>query len=67
MAGALLPASVEGGDPHDLVLGDGAQLDDPWAYDERYLFPTGDIQRKPYWEWERSRHRAAHVTQLGVL
>jgi hypothetical protein len=50
MAGALLHASLKHGDPHGLLLGDGTQMDDPWAHDERGLFPTGGIQRKPGWE-----------------
>jgi hypothetical protein len=49
MAGAVRHASVERGDPHGLVLDDGAQMDDHLAHDEWYLFPTGAIKRKPHW------------------
>jgi hypothetical protein len=47
LARALLPAHVERGDPHGLLLDAGEQLDDPWAHDERGLCPPGGIQRKP--------------------
>jgi hypothetical protein len=67
MAGALLPASVEGGDPHGLLRDDVEQLDDLWAHDERGLVPTDGIQRKPDWQWERDRHHTPHVIHLATL
>jgi hypothetical protein len=50
MAGALLPASVERGEPLYLLLDNGEQMDDPWAHDERGLCPTGGIERKLCWQ-----------------
>jgi hypothetical protein len=44
------------GDPGGLLLDDGEQLDDQLAHQEQCLFPTGGIQRKPCWKWERN-HR----------
>jgi hypothetical protein len=43
------------------------QLDDPWAHDERGLFPTGGIERKPCWQGERGIHRPPHITHLEAL
>ncbi len=67
MAGALRHASVERGAPRRLLLDDGEQIDDPLAHDERGLFPTGRIKRKPCWQWDRGRHRTPHVTHLEAL
>jgi hypothetical protein len=50
MAGALLPASVERGDPLLLLRDDGEQVDDPSAHDERGLVPTDGIERKHWWK-----------------
>src|SRR5215472_5297252 len=65
--GALLHARVEGGDPHFLLLDDGEQLRDLWAYDEQGLFPTGGIARKPCWQGNRGIHRPPQVTHLEAL
>jgi hypothetical protein len=67
MAGALRHVSVERGAPRRLLLDDGEQMDDHLGHDEQYLFPTGGIERKPGWEWDRSRHRTAHITHLEAL
>ena len=48
MAGALLQANIERGDPHGLLLDDGEQLDDQAAHDEQGLSPTGGIERKTH-------------------
>jgi hypothetical protein len=41
--------SFERGNPRGLLLDDGEQLDDQLAHDERGLFPTGAVKRKPCW------------------
>jgi hypothetical protein len=46
---------------------DGEQMDDQLAHDERGLFPSGDIQRKPCWKWDRNSHCPPLVTQLPAL
>ena len=62
VAGVLGQASFERGDPRCLLLDDREQLDDHLAHDERGLFPTGGIQRKPCWQWDRSRHRTSPMS-----
>jgi hypothetical protein len=52
----LRQPSFERGDPLDLLLDDGEPLDNRWAHDERGLFPTGGIQRKPCWQRDNGRH-----------
>jgi hypothetical protein len=48
-------------------LDDGEPMDDHLAHDERGLFPTGGIERKPGWQGDRGRHRTPHVTHLEAL
>jgi hypothetical protein len=60
-------ACVERGDPRFLFLDDGEQLDDHLAHDERGLFPTGGVQRKPFWQCDRSGHRASSCDAVGGL
>jgi hypothetical protein len=52
----LRQPSFERGDSHFLSRDDGAQLEDRLAHDERGLFPTGGIQRKPCRQWDKGRH-----------
>jgi hypothetical protein len=52
----LRQPSFERGDPRFLLLDDGEQLNDRLAHDERGLFPTGGIQWKPCWQWDKGRH-----------
>jgi hypothetical protein len=59
MAGVLGQPSFEGGDPLGLLLDDREQLDDQVAHEEWGLLPTGGIQRKPCWQWDRSGHRTS--------
>ena len=49
VAGVLGEASFEACDSPFLLLDDREQMDNHMAYDERGLFPTGGIQRKPCW------------------
>jgi hypothetical protein len=50
MAAALRHASVERGDPQCLLPDDSEEMEDELAHDERGLFPTGGIERKPHWQ-----------------
>jgi hypothetical protein len=59
VAGVLGEARFECGDPPFLLLDDREQMDDHLAHDERRLFPTGGIQRKPCWQWDRSGHQTS--------
>jgi hypothetical protein len=62
VAGVLGQAPFERGHPRSLLLDDGDQLDDQLAHHEPCLFPTGCIQRKPCWKWER-RHRYTLISR----
>jgi hypothetical protein len=54
--GVLGPAGFERNDLDCLLVDDGEQLDDQLTHDERGMVPTGGIQRKPCWQWEKGRH-----------
>jgi hypothetical protein len=56
-AGVLGHAGFERSDLRGLLLDDREQMDDQLAHDERCLFPTAGIKRKPCGKWERRRHR----------
>jgi hypothetical protein len=54
--GVLGHASFERSDLACLLLNDSEQLDDQLAHDKRGPCPTGGIQRKPCWQWDKGRH-----------
>src|SRR5262245_20968487 len=65
VAGVLGWPSVERGDLRARLLDDRTQPNDQLAHDQRGLFPTGGLERRPCWQWDIGHHWSPLVSCRG--